>query len=391
MDFVFILVLIVLANQVLIGSLSRKHTFLSKKLLNGVFLYHLMFLGAYYTYALFNASDSLEYYKSAVLIGSEWQLFEYTGTDFVDNFAAIFVQYGLSYPAMMLLFSWFGYIGFVYAYLFIRENIPIDVKVFGRFDLLKLLLFLPNMHFWTVSLGKGSLIFMGLMIFTYAVRFPQKRLVALLVGGFFIYMIRPAVMFFVLVGVLVGVLTGRERLSPAIRLLVIVAAVGFLYAAQSTILGVANLQNSENMVADFQEFSDAQSDRLMSSGSGVAMNSYPLPLKLFTFWFRPLFVDSPGALGLFSSAENLLYLLLFLKICNKRFLRFFRTAPYMVKMCAVTFFTASYAMTFVMSNLGIMMRQKSMVMYFLFFVIYYFLADEKWQNMQLEHETVAVN
>jgi hypothetical protein len=112
------------------------------------------------------------------------------------------------------------------------------------------------------------------------------------------------------------------------------------------------------------------------------MQGYSLPFKFFTFWFRPLFVDSPGILGLFSSAENLVYLLLFLKICNLRFIGFIRKAPYMVKMSAITFLLASYAMTFVMSNLGIIMRQKTMVMYFGFFVVYYFLAEEQWKKEQ---------
>jgi hypothetical protein len=39
-------------------------------------------------------------------------------------------------------------------------------------------------------------------------------------------------------------------------------------------------------------------------------------------------------------------------------------------------------MTFVMSNLGIIMRQKTMAMYFGFFVIYYFLAEEQWKKDQ---------
>ena len=293
---------------------------------------------------------------------------------------------------MMLLYAWFGYIGFIHAYLFFRENISVDVKVFGKFDLLKLLLFLPNMHFWTVSLGKGSLIFMGLMMFAFAIKKPKKRILPLLLGGFFVYMIRPAVMLFVLVGVLAGLLTGREKMSPMMRFVTIIAAVAFLFAARSTILGVANLQNSENVIADFQQFSSVQSDRLEgSAGSGVAMSSYPLPLKLFTFWFRPLFIDSPGVLGIFSSAENLIYLLLFFKICNRRFIRFIRRAPYMVKMSAITFLLASFALTFVMSNLGIIMRQKSMVMYFGFFVIYYFLAEEKWQKQLKNNPTPTVN
>jgi hypothetical protein len=52
-------------------------------------------------------------------------------------------------------------------------------------------------------------------------------------------------------------------------------------------------------------------------------------------------------------------------------------------MSAIAFLLTSFAMTFVMSNLGIIMRQKSMVMYFAFFVIYYFLAQEEYNRQQL--------
>jgi hypothetical protein len=223
---------------------------------------------------------------------------------------------------------------------------------------------------------------MGLMIFIYALRFPQKRIVALLIGGFFVYMIRPHVMLFVLVGIMVGILTGRSRIGVGVKFLVLLVSVGFLYLAQNSILGVANLEGSENVFADFDQFASDQSRRLLSTDSGVDMSNYPLPFKFFTFWFRPLFVDSPGLLGIFSSAENLIYLLLFAKIANRRFLRFIIKAPYLVKTSLIIFVLTSFALTFVMANLGIIMRQKSMVMYFGFFVIYYFLANEKYQIMQ---------
>jgi hypothetical protein len=160
-------------------------------------------------------------------------------------------------------------------------------------------------------------------------------------------------------------------------------SLGFLVAASSSILAVAKLENSENVVDDFEEFTQASASRLESSAdSGVSMSNYPLPLKLFTFWFRPLFIDSPGVVGQFSSVENLIYLLLFAKIFNMRFVRFILKAPYIVKMSAIVFLLSSFALTFVMSNLGIIMRQKSMVMYFGFFVIYYFLGLEKWKYLE---------
>ena len=112
------------------------------------------------------------------------------------------------------------------------------------------------------------------------------------------------------------------------------------------------------------------------------MSSYPLPLKLFTFWYRPLFIDAPGVLGLIVSFENLLYLLLTFKLFQRGIFKFLRKSPMMVKMSLVVFFLSSLAMTFIMSNLGIIMRQKSMVMYFLFFVIYYYLAQKKYVKLK---------
>ncbi len=223
---------------------------------------------------------------------------------------------------------------------------------------------------------------MGLMLFAYAFRFPQKRIFALLLGGFMVYMIRPHVMLFVLVGVMIGIVTGKSKIGGGVKLLILAVSISFLFAAKSSILSVAKLQDSENVVQDFDQFALEQSGRLETSGSGVQMSNYPLPFKFFTFWFRPLFVDSPGVLGLFSSAENLIYLLLFAKITNRRFLRFIIKAPYLVKTSLIIFVLTSFALTFVMSNLGIIMRQKSMVMYFGFFVIYYFLANEKIQLLQ---------
>ena len=146
------------------------------------------------------------------------------------------------------------------------------------------------------------------------------------------------------------------------------------------VLAVMGLQGSENLIEDFQAQSEERSEDLSDAGSGVDMSSYPLPLKLFTFWFRPLFIDAPNALGLIVSVENLIYLLLFFKILKKDFIKFIKKSPAVVKMSFVIFFMTSFAMTFVMSNLGIIMRQKSMVMYYIFFVIYYYLAQKKYEK-----------
>lgn len=377
-----ILILFLFAiNQGLFNSFSSRHKWFSKKLMNSLYLYHLFFFGVYYTYALFNNSDSKLYYDRPQWGSSWWEYFG-TSTTFIDFISWPFINVlGFSYEMMMVLFAWFGYLGFVYAYMFFRENIPIKIKVFKNFDFLVLTLFLPNMHFWTASLGKGAPIFLGLMMFAYALKKPNSRLVTLIIGSAIIYFIRPHVFLFVAAGTVLGYMTGKEKISFWKKLLIYVGMIGGLILVQDQILGIAGLEDSENLVADFEDFSEDRSQGLSESGSGVAISDYPLPLKLFTFWFRPLFFDAPGVLGLIVSVENLLYLLLFFKILKKDFISFLKNSPMSVKMSLVVFFLSSFALTFVMSNLGIIMRQKSMVMYFLFFVIYYYLAQKKYDRI----------
>lgn len=368
-------------NQGLFSSFSKRHKWFSKKLMNSLYLYHLLFFGVYYTYALFNNSDSRRYYARPQ-ISDNWFDYFGTSTTFIDFLSWPFINIlNFNYEMMMVLFSWFGYLGFVYAYLFFRENIPIKIKVFKSVDFLTLVLFLPNMHFWTASLGKGSAIFMGLMFFAYAITNPKERWITLVIGSLIIYYIRPHVFLFVAIGTVLGYMTGKEKISFGKKLLIYTVMIGGVLLVQDTILGVAGLNESEDLVSGFTDFSDEQSEKLSSSGSGVDMSNYPLPVKLFTFWFRPLFFDAPGVLGLVVSVENLIYFLLFIKILNKKFFQFLKKSPISVKMSLTTFFLASLAMTFVMSNLGIIMRQKSMVMYFLFFVIYYYLAQQKYDRI----------
>lgn len=374
--------LLTLINQALFNGFERKHPFFSKKLMNSLFFYHLFFFGVYYTYAAFNPSDSQAYFQRPQHPYLGWGDYFGTSTTFIDFISWPFINiFGFNYEMMMLLFAWLGYLGFVYAYLFFRENIPIKISVFKQIDFLILLLFLPNMHFWTASLGKGAPIFLGLMMFVYALKSPKSRWGTLLIGSILIYYIRPHVFLFVAVGTVLGYMTGREKISFGKKFLIYAAMVGGLILAEDSILAIAGLEGSDDLTEDFVNFSENRSESLSESGSGVDMASYPLPLKLFTFWFRPLFFDSPGMLGFIVSVENLIYLLLFFKILKKDFIKFIKKSPISVKMSLTVFFLTSLAMTFVMSNLGIIMRQKSMVMYFLFFVIYYYLAQKKYDRI----------
>ena len=377
----FLIILFFLLNQLFFSTYEKRHKFIDKKKLNVLYFYHIFFYGVYTWYASSNPSDSTGYYNIVENFDGSW--FELFGTDtrFIHFMSYPFAQIGFTYDMLMFTFSWLGYLGFFYAYLFFRENIPLKIKVFKSVDFLTLILFFPNMHFWTASLGKGAPIFLGLMIFTYAIIHPKGRIFLIILSSIIIFYIRPHVFMFMAVGAVLGYMSGKEKVAFWKKALLYITLIGTLLLVQDQILAVMGLQNSENLVEDFQELSEKRAGDLSEAGSGVDMSSYSLPFKLFTFWFRPLFIDAPSMLGLITSVENLIYLILFVKILSKDFLKFLKRSPSAVKMSFVVFFMTSFAMTFVMSNLGLIMRQKSMVMYFLFFVIYYYLAEKKYKKL----------
>ena len=378
----FLIPFLFLLNQLIFGFYQKRHSFFDRKKMNLLYLYHIVFYGIYLWYALNNASDSKHYFYTISNHKGSWLELFGTDTSFIHFLGFPFYKLGInSYESLMFIFSWFGYLGFVYAYLFFREKIPIGIKVFHRINFLVLILFLPNMHFWSASLGKGAPVFLGLMMFSYAIINPKKRIFLLILSSILIFHIRPHVFMFVAVGAAIGYMSGSAKMSTAKKLLISGALLGSVLAVQDQILAVAGLGGSEDLLQDFDEFADKRASGLADAGSGVDMSSYPLPLKLFTFWFRPLFIDAPNVLGVIVSIENLLYLFLVLKIIRKDFIRFVRKSPAIVKMSLVIFLGASLAMTFIMSNLGLIMRQKSMVMYFLFFVIYYYLAQKKYSRL----------
>ncbi|MUP41048.1 hypothetical protein [Christiangramia aestuarii] len=370
-------------NQVLLKKLKKKYGLINKKKLNLLFVYHIFFGAIYYIYAFSNPSDSKRYFR--VPNGSNKSWFEFFGTEttFIDFISYPFINFfGFSYEMMMLLFAWIGYWGFVFGFLFFRENIKEKVKVFRKVDLLTLILFFPNMHFWSASLGKGALIFFGLMLFAFSITRPEKRKTGILISSLLIFAVRPHMFLLIAIGSLYGLFFGKNLVSKRKKLLGGMALLTGIFLFQEKILAVMNLNGSSHLIEDFLSLAAERSNSLSNASSGVAMSQYSLPEKIFTFWFRPLFLDAPGILGIIVSIENLIYLLLFAKLLRKSFFKFWKCAPANVKSSLMIFILTSFAMTFIMSNLGIMIRQKTMIMYFMFFVIYYFLAFENSEKVK---------
>lgn len=373
---IFLIVLLFGISLPILGVLKSGRPWFKTGLMKGLYWWHMFFAAVYYVFALFSASDSQAYYDRPQRVIEGWMSIYDTGTPFIDWVGYPFINYlGFSYEMMMVLFAWMGYLGFVYFYIFFKENLQFK-HTFRGIDLVTLFIFLPNMHYWTASLGKGSIIFLGIGLAVYGLSRISTRKIALVLGMVIIYHVRPHVFLFMIVGILVGFFTGRQKIPAWQKFLVVAGAATVLALMYNQIMSFLKL-DGDNLLESFDQFATSRSAELAKSNSGIDISNYPLILKLLTFWFRPLFFDAPGPVGIIVSFENLLTLYLFFKLFQKGILDFMRKGSALMKTCVVVFLATSFALSGTLSNLGIIIRQKSMVIYFLLFVIISFLDYKK--------------
>ena len=379
---IILIVLLYAVTMPILGSLKSKLPWLPLKLMKQLYWFHTLFALVYYVFTIFSRSDSVSYYHNS-LAYPHWFAAYTTGTRFIHFLAYPFTNYlFFTYEMMMVLFAWTGYWGFVYFYIVFKENLKFKHKLYG-YDLLTLFVFLPNMHFWTASLGKGSFIFFGIAMTMYGLSNLAKRKTALILGLIIVYHIRPHIFLFMAVGILLGIFTGKQKIPFYQKFLVFAGSAAALVLMYDSIIAFVGL-DQDNLLESFNKFSSNRASELAKAGSGIDTSNYPLPLKLVTFWFRPLFIDSPNFIGLIVSVENVLYVLLTWKLFDRKFWGYLKASPVLVKTSAVSFLATSFALSGTLSNLGIIIRQKSMVMYFLLFVIICFMDYKK--NLQFERK-----
>lgn len=372
---IVLIVLFYFINVALLEKFKAKSPWLPIKLMQNLYWYHVLFALVYYLMTRATRSDSVGYFYNS-LGYSNWFDAYTTGTRFIHFLAYPFTNYlSFTYEMMMLLFSWFGYWGFVYFYIVFKENTKFRHKLYG-YDLITLFIFLPNMHYWTASLGKGSVIFLGIAMAIYGLSRLDSRKIALIIGLVIVYHVRPHVFLFMGVGIVLGIFTGKQKIPFYQKFIVFAGSATALILMYDTILSFVGL-DQDNLLESFNQFSSKRAYELSKAGSGLDTSNYPLIFKLITFWFRPLFVDSPNIIGLVVSFENVLYVYLTLKLFDRKFWSFLKSSPVLVKTSAVTFLATSFALSGTLSNLGIIIRQKSMVMYFLLFVIIAFMDYKK--------------
>jgi hypothetical protein len=379
MDFLitgFIFVLGYLFIQSFAAKLSDENLSTLKK----IFLFHILF-GAYFCF--FVQGDAVGYWKGAKFMS--YEDFIETLTQGQGTYFVLALNYypsnilGLSYFTGTMMYSLIGFIGLTYFYVMAVELIPNDPKFRGYY-LFPMLFFLPNLHFWSCAVGKDAILFFCIGIFSYGLMHPFKRLPMIIFGLVLSYFIRPHITLFMLLGFSMAYFSGKN-ISVFRRILFFGLMIGIAIAILPMVLQFARIE--EASLDSFDKFSETKAALLSkaSAGSAVDISSYPFPLKIFTFLYRPLFFDSNGIPSILASLENLLLLVLSFAVLKNKPLETFKKAPFVIQGMVYFLIIGTLAFSQSLGNLGIMIRMRNMFLPGLLIFIFWHFSYRQSQEL----------
>ncbi len=371
MDYIFV-PLIILLGFLFINSFKNKISENNLLTLRKLYLYHIAF-GIYYCF--FVQGDAIGYWSQAKFMSDTdfiYSLTQNQGTYFIYalNYYPSNI-FDLSYFTGTILYSLIGFIGLTYFYVMAIELIPNNPK-FKEYHLFPLLFFLPNLHFWSCSIGKDTLLFFCIAIFTYGLMLPIKRLPMIIIGLVLSYFIRPHITLFILLGFGVAYFSGKN-ISLLQRVLFIGAMIGLAVVLLPNVMEFAKIE--EASVDDFDKFAVNKAELLSRSHTDTAIDisSYPFPLKVLSFLYRPFFFDINGIPSVLASLENLILLALSFTVLINKPLQTFRNTPFVIQGMIYFLVIGTLVFSQTLGNIGIMIRMRNMFLPgLLIFILWHF-------------------
>lgn len=351
---------------------SKKITKKNKKTLNFLWVYHLLFSILYYQYTRTNSADANGYWRAAknCTVNEFYDFLKMgPGTSFmyvINYFPANILNLDIFIGA--ILYSFLGFIGFYFFYKLTIEIIPNNYK-FGYIKLFPLIFFIPSLHFWSAG-GKDTICFLAIGMAAFSIQKLNKRIILAILSLALLFFVRPHIFILFIVS-FSFVIIFSEKIKNYKKLFISILLIGVIILLLPKVLEYINLESIS--IDNILKRSNTQVTNLSGNdiGSSIDISSYPFPLKVFTFLYRPLFFDFNGLFSLFNSFENLLLLYLTIKIMKNNFIASLKASPLALKMLVLFLLLGTLMFSYTLSNLGIILRMKNMfVPGFLIFVLW---------------------
>jgi Uncharacterised nucleotidyltransferase len=312
--------------------------------------------------------------------GSTPELEDLRNTNFVRWFTG--VVYYVFGSNMVAGFFVFGLLAVVGSYLWYRAASdavpPIDKRVY-----LALILFAPSVAFWPSSIGKESLMQLGIgtvaLATAHLLRHRLARAAVLgAAGGWLLWVVRPHLLALVTLAAGCAYAGGRvwgkggamrSLMARPLGLLAVVLVMAFTVSQATKFVGMEDLS-----LSSIEAELDEQTELSSQGGSefehgGNSLNPFRLPQGAVTVLLRPLPWETESTLQLVSSLESALLVgLIVARLASLRAaLTRARSTPFLLYCWILVIL---YAATFSsIANFGLLVRQRSLVLPALYVLI----------------------
>lgn len=349
--------------------LKSRYTELNSKdhiLLDQLFFYHMIMSFVFYIYITVNGGDAQHYwfFPKEHDFNFYYQLFinnpRPSQTMWLINYIPSNLL-NLSFFSGCILYGIFGYWAILYLVIILKRIFPnlhhLKKITILNFPIFPLILFLPNFHFWSAGIGKDTLSFYVACLAFYVLLDLKKRWYVFIIPGILLYLVRPHILLFILAGLAASFLLKSKLFAFQKAILIIIGFIIFIPFLNS-VLDFAKID--EASLEAFDQFSSHKSTALSNAGSGVDLGALPYPLQVLTFLYRPLFFDAKNIFALFASVENLIWLVLSINFLRNKPLKVFKNSNYLILGGFLYWIIGALAFAPVMSNLGIIIRERNM-------------------------------
>jgi hypothetical protein len=333
-------------------------------------------------YVSVNGGDAIGYWRVfAKYDASDFTIWTYyqTGTPFVRFLIYPFSYLlNLSYWTGTLLFALVGFLGFVFLFLTLHRTLSLNPRLLGV-KLFPWILFLPNMHFWSGGIGKDTLMFLALTLFIFSLTNPLKNIPGIIISFYLAFYIRPHMALLMVVGFGFSMLTSLKGLNLFWRILFFGGAIALFVIMSPLVLDFIRVDEGE--ITQIEEIASNRAAGLnkKSVGSAIDIANYSVLARVLTFLFRPLFFDSVNVFGFLVSFENLFYVFLGVVLFNPGNWKTLFALPTHLKAALFIMASTAYFLSSALSNLGLILRQKNMVMFMFVLITTYLLSKAQEQ------------
>jgi hypothetical protein len=310
----------------------------------------------FYQYVQTNLADSALYYYDP------FGYYEH-GFGLSTEFVIFVVQwsksaFGGTYFDYFLVFQAIGFAGIVVLMRIfeeICETLNVEQPTYAY-----LLLFMPGMHFWTSSIGKDGPLFFAACLAVWSVMHIQKRFIGFAAAVVLMILIRPHIAFIALASLAVTVVLDKANPVYVRTSLIALALIGAGLAAATIQNTFAVDVTSSDSVSDFLASREDISQDIDAGNTAVSA-SYPI--KLLSLLFRPFFFDARDPFAYVASMENAVLLLIILTLLfHIRSLRRLSQSVAYIRFALIFSIGVTVAISMVYYNVGLGLRQKTMIL-----------------------------